>query len=308
MSFVKNKSGPSSAGASVPSGIPSLDSLLGGGLPAGSLTVLEEDPHGVFSIIFLRCFLSQGLYDGQKTTIFTGEDFSVNNLPAREVSIGIANTTTLQDGPRIAWRYDSTRPVDNTLAEGKSQFDLSSLLTSDKIEKDGLKVENIVTIPISDVKTELTSGTKLEGSSRVVFHYLNNPLSDCGDSLPEILLRIKSWTRNHSNSIVLVTYNPSLVPERIRKRIYNISDAAFQLDWFETPSPAYPDFAGLFVVHKLPKVNSLNVPRKIDTLDLGFQVKKSYRFFEIDRLFLPPEDQEMPSRSTAPCSSIKVDF
>jgi len=92
-----------------------------------------------------------------------------------------------------------------------------------------------------------------------------------------------------------------------------MADAVFELDAFEGDprSKMYPDFEGLFLLHKLPRVNSLNVAKRIETLDIGFQLKKNSRYFEVDKLFLPPEDEEAPSRANAPScssSSSNIDF
>ena len=42
-------------------GTPHLDSLLGGGLPLGSLLLLQEDSGGSYGKLLVRYFLSEGL-------------------------------------------------------------------------------------------------------------------------------------------------------------------------------------------------------------------------------------------------------
>lgn len=77
------------------------------------------------------------------------------------------------------------------------------------------------------------------------------------------------------------------------------------MDAFEGTSDAYPQFDGLFRVHKLAKVNSMSIAKQVETLDLGYQMKKNNRFIEIDKLSLPPDLSDTVSRSTC-SSSVKI--
>ena len=135
---------------------------------------------------------------------------------------------------------------------------------------------------------------------------------DTADTFPmtksQLIFRLKSLTRKLTTSVVLMTWNPQLVDRKVRREVHNMADAVFQLEAFARASAAYPDFDGLFKVHKLPKLNAQSVGKTIQTLDLGFQMKKHNRFIEIDKLCLPPDLSETVSRSTCAPNSKSLHF
>ncbi|KAF6209613.1 hypothetical protein GE061_015361 [Apolygus lucorum] len=57
----------------IASGIPSLDTVLGGGLPLGSIVLLTEDELGTYSDMFLKTYLAQGLVHGDTVFLATPE-------------------------------------------------------------------------------------------------------------------------------------------------------------------------------------------------------------------------------------------
>lgn len=66
---------PSTSLPLLPSGIPSLDDLLGGGLPlGGSLLVLTPDVHSAWVRLLTRYWTAQGLTSGQTSCIIGEED------------------------------------------------------------------------------------------------------------------------------------------------------------------------------------------------------------------------------------------
>ena len=275
------------------------------------MTVIEEDTDGLYSHVLLRCLLSQGVYDNHKCLVVSeSKDLSdVKCLPTK--------TTVSQDvlpgdqqGPgnnKIAWRYAS-KQVDNSLLQGQSteRLDLSTNFTEEHLKQNDLssRIEGIKVEDLSDV-------AKTIGADRIVIETLNSPSHGLNDvQLFRLVYQLKSLTRNSISSTVMITVNPGYFSNCTRTRLHSLADGVFQLETFNSVMSPYPDFEGLFLLHKIPRLNSLNVARKIETLDLGFQLKKNKRFFEVDKLFLPPEG-DAPSRSTAPsCSSLtsRIDF
>lgn len=70
---------PSTSLPLLPTGVPSLDDLLGGGLPLGSsLLVLSPDTHSAWGRLLSRYWLAQGLASGQRCCI-TGEEDGIRD-------------------------------------------------------------------------------------------------------------------------------------------------------------------------------------------------------------------------------------
>lgn len=110
----------------ISTGIPSLDELLGGGLPIGSILLVKEDQTGIYGQLMLKYFLSGALAcpkhhaflgtsrpSVQWTQEFLGwQGMSVKTSGDAEVKKEDAPwiedeslTNTSSEGMRIAWRY-----------------------------------------------------------------------------------------------------------------------------------------------------------------------------------------------------------
>lgn len=112
-----------SASTSLPllsSGVPSLDDLLGGGLPLGSsLMVLTPDVHSAWGRLLTRYWLAQGLASGQSCCIVGEEDGirdTVKGCMWMDERTGEGSESEGEGaggdqgegrgGGKIAWRYD----------------------------------------------------------------------------------------------------------------------------------------------------------------------------------------------------------
>ncbi|XP_076626191.1 elongator complex protein 4 isoform X2 [Colletes latitarsis] len=49
----------------ISTGIPSLDHIIGGGLPIGSLFLIEEDRYGIYARVMLKYFMAEGVVTSQ---------------------------------------------------------------------------------------------------------------------------------------------------------------------------------------------------------------------------------------------------
>lgn len=281
----------------------------GGGYPPGSLILIgklsfpstctvsdtcfaEEDADAVFCGLLVRAFVSSCLYAHRR--VYTcGQGLSQECLPVRVES---ESGPAAESSARIAWRYKSLESVDNTLTSSKHSFDFALRMNDQILSDNQIPNQNLQSIVASDI----VNGLPDQNDCCIVISGI-----DTANSFPmtksQLIFRLKSLTRTRPNSVVLVTWNPQLVEPKVRREVHDMADAVFQLEAFAKASAAYPDFDGLFRVHKLAKLNSLSVAKKIETLDLGFQMKKHNRFIEIDKLCLPPDLSETVSRST--CSS-----
>lgn len=113
---------PSTSLPLLPSGVPSLDDLLGGGLPLGaSLLVLTPDVHSAWGRLLTRYWLAQGLTSGQSCCIVGEEDGSRETVKGcmwvEERSTDGGGSESEGEGAggeqgegrgggKIAWRYE----------------------------------------------------------------------------------------------------------------------------------------------------------------------------------------------------------
>lgn len=129
----------------VSTGIPSLDAVLGGGLPLGTLFLLEEDDHASYSEFFLRCFLAEGVAVGHETFVASLDKnpiniikklpspLIVNNNENRSESHG--NATKPEENMKIAWRYEQKKKHSNEISSLQigHNFDLKTDMSDEML-------------------------------------------------------------------------------------------------------------------------------------------------------------------------------
>jgi elongator complex protein 4 len=127
----------------VATGVPSLDDLLGGGLPLGSiLLVLAPDAHSAWSRLIERYWIAQGLVLGHRIAV-AGElaaakdlvqgcmwvDEKAEGAPAEEEGEsegeGLAEEQT--NRTKIAWRYEKMKKYRTTVT-GKFDSQVRKML------------------------------------------------------------------------------------------------------------------------------------------------------------------------------------
>ena len=107
------------------SGIPSLDDILGGGMPLScSLTVLAPDPQSAYGELVQKYFIAQGIASGHTVCIVHEDALSFAKecmwMPA---SSSNGPTPTLDEDDavqseekiKIAWRYEQMRKFETTV-------------------------------------------------------------------------------------------------------------------------------------------------------------------------------------------------
>jgi elongator complex protein 4 len=117
-------------------GIPSLDDILGGGLPLScSLLVLASDMHSAYGDLVCKYFVSQGLACGQAVAVvddvaqgFVEEcmwmagagltsDSTPSTSPGQQVRDDEGETASQDDTKiKIAWRYEQMKQFQTTVA------------------------------------------------------------------------------------------------------------------------------------------------------------------------------------------------
>ncbi|XP_056382620.1 elongator complex protein 4 isoform X2 [Hyla sarda] len=118
-------------------------------------------------------------------------------------------------------------------------------------------------------------------------------------SFTRFLYALRGLLRS-SLSVCVITMPAHLIQNKaIIARVRNLSDTVVGLESFigseRESNPLYKDYHGLFLVHKIPRLNSL-ISDVSDTKDLAFKLKR--KMFSIERLHLPPDLSDTVSRSS----------
>lgn len=123
-------------------GVPSLDDILGGGIPLGCLLlVLTPDPHSAWGDLLQKYFVAQGLVGGQGVTVVAngavefvegcmwlpaGESVEGLGTPSYHEHEGSGDSTSaaLNFGEKvtIAWRYKQMKQFQTTISAACKLF------------------------------------------------------------------------------------------------------------------------------------------------------------------------------------------
>ena len=131
----------------ISSGVASIDFLLGGGLPLGSLVLIEEDELRTYSDLLLRYFVGEGILSGHQTMVCTGmgdcSEF-LRQLPGVEVectgeNVGQSKTDSSgEETMKIALRYEALEQINSEFTSAIKfchTFDLTQKLDFDTFIK-----------------------------------------------------------------------------------------------------------------------------------------------------------------------------
>lgn len=314
------------------SGMPSLDHLLGGGLPVGSLLLLEQDRHDVYSKLFLKYYLAEGVMSGHMLSLASLDESPqalMSSLPAStDRDLDDDATTGPDKQMTIAWRYQnqSAPPVGFSSSRFSHNFDLTGTMDADLVSKadaytfDGSEVESASTTGyywplLHQIQRRIVEGGLSTACNkaktnvmRVAVHSLASPLWGWEFSrhekdhqwhqLTTFFYALRALVRS-SFSVCLVTVPSHLfLDTALILRLQSLADFVVRLESFQgsdkETNPVFKDYHGLFHVVKLAAINSL-VPPQLDATDWVFKLRR--RRMVIERLHLPPELSETSNRS-----------
>lgn len=129
----------------ISSGIPSLDHVVGGGLPAGSILMIEEDVLNNYCRVMSKYFLAEGVVCNHSMLIATLDEHPEDLVQELPQPCTIApedeapNTQLESDVNRmkIAWRYEGLGQVESSFGQNATfghHFDLSKHLSSESLK------------------------------------------------------------------------------------------------------------------------------------------------------------------------------
>lgn len=318
-------------------GVTSLDQIIDGGLPLGSLCVVEEDIYGSYAKIITKYFLAEGAM--QKNFLLSASlnenpwDL-LNNLPSPVTEPRETNIIENREELKIAWRYENLTLEDNNQRLGNA-FDLSIPYAMPETQKANLVVWGetvtpnlqrgtgtlknsnclslLMAIEEAIKKWELDSGTS-PNLIRIVVSSFGSPFwqfdenkSSLSTDFTATLLLLKSIVRS-TNAVALVTIPHQLLNQSLVSRSRHLADVVIQLKSLRE-DPHLRDLMDVHGILELKKVANLTSLKPIlgqdGTTTYGFKATK--RKFKIEKLHLPPaidDDKSSPDHSSSlGCSS-----
>lgn len=305
-------------------GIPSLDQTIGGGLPIGSMFIIEEDIYETYSKVMLKYFMAEGIVTDQPLFV-ASQDIKpsqlIKDLPQVVAEENPQCSPHVDEQMKIAWRYQNMKIVDLAPSGAQSLghfYDLTKPMEKKIIEKANITewhiedwhergsvfqnsyyeklLKRIHELLKAEQYTIFDTPTK-RNLLRIAIHSLGSKLwlsdndEDSQADLIKFLYYLKTFLRN-SYAIATITI-PSHNFEHldgVTERIEHISDVTIKLDSFagsnmET-NPLFKDYHGQLYIKKLGALNTLT-PDMPNSRDLVFKLRR--KKFMIEVLHLPPE-------------------
>ena len=279
-------------------GVPSLDSILEGGLPQGCLCLLEEDSDLHHWLQILRCFLGEGVLSKQKTYIYSEREESNELIPA--VKVG-GKPPESGEEMKIAFRYESFPSL--SAVQAPYSFDISKTMDT-KLLDQCPPVLSRVPIASEDCYRALWNSIlsdfqalrtlkDQQGLKRVAIKSL------LGGSWPaaslstvfQLLHSLKTLLRS-SNAVCLVTCPTNLLSEDQRTMLRQTADIVFRCVSLD-PDPA-TDFTGRLELLKPPRFHSLH---NIDLETISYGLRLQGGGLTVEKLHLPPAPEVAASTS-----------
>ena len=307
------------------SGISSLDTFIGGGLPIGSLLLIYEDTNSNLSDSILRCYLSEGIYSKQDICTAAIRTNLTENLPIKEENAPVEDRADDENEKmKIAWRYENLSTIDSS-SISTSHYDLQSTKTIPAELMDQSKIHKLTWNDYTQSQSTLSYRNYLLKSLQTLL--TTNYSSQQTDkrilrigiqSLSSSLFDDK--TEEHSNELFSFLYylrillRTSLATCVITlneksKILETLADIVIQ---FKLANIIFNDYVAFCQLIKLPKLNTIQ-PFIPDTWDIGIKLIKHRKNIIFERYSIPPDLSEDASREeknkTLACSPSKqLDF
>lgn len=314
------------------SGIPSLDSLLGGGYPLGTL-ILVENPiqdGSDYSKVVANHFLSHGHSLGHDVFAGNGGDrpFDQGSLVCSSSSItetkdeaSETGNESKKDHMKIAWRYEDQEDT-------KAQFRVKTISKDPETTAGIRSGDNRVTFwtaqdlddPFHDDSGYAQLFRRLHDASNQTDYVLENNAGkvnvirmvmtdldavtmqgdDDLNGLVRFVFALKSLVRHKlAVAVISLTFSGTFTPERAYHldKVRELCDVCLHLESFDKEKAKSLQHHGFCHVRKLPILKTLKCP--IESAYGKYFFKSTRTRFTLERVHLPPELEEQGRTSTA---------
>jgi len=319
-------------------GIPSLDDILGGGLPVGSILLVEEDKYNRFSKVMTKYFLAEGVACGHGLCIVSHDDGPkiIDQLPklTGKNPGSTSSKTSSEKGEgdmKIAFRYKNLSTNQNEISQVSKHnhyFDISKTMDPAQVQSCDVKQISIDRFPMFDdncdifreifkeivdhsrsstcytVPKKITQDTQVNLMRVAIpslgsIRYCHNDLKGVR-RIAKFLHLLKAVART-CMMVCMVTVPTHLFDDKQVKILHHMSDCAIKLKSFagEKQNPLFSQYHGLLLLQKLPCLNAV-LPYVPQSMDLGFELRRTK--FVIEYLNLPPAMEE-EAKGNTPCGS-----
>lgn len=308
----------------ISTGIPSLDHVIGGGLPIGSIFLIEEDKYGNYANTMLKYFIAEGIVVSHDNFIAsrgtkTGQLLSEIPEVASDTPKEVKNND--KDEMKIAWRYQNLKIIDTSPSGGHKFghfFDLTKFMDRKKIDETrvtewngenlrfkstGFKKREYVDLlksieeTISNGQFYVSNCPERRNILRITIRSLGSWLWMCDDAeetrsdLFKFIYCFRALLRN-SYAVAAITFPGHLYSDKdaVIERLEHLSDTVVKLESFagsdKETNVVFKDYHGLLHIKKLSAFNTL-VSHCPHSTDLAFKLRR--KKFLIEVLHIPPE-------------------
>lgn len=316
------------------SGIPSLDYLVGGGLPVGTIILIEQDKYDVYSKLLLKYFLAEGVMNDHILMLASLDlppKVIMEDLPASTDTEPDESPISAADKQMtIAWRYQTqvTQPTAFHNNRFGHNYDLTKSMDAGLLScidltlwngterEDGkgiLKNDNYWSL-LQYIRKRIEAGNLSTSSKkaktnvmRLALHSMGSPLwgwefghqerDHRWHDLTTFMHMLRALVRT-SFSVCMVTVPSHLFADpALILRLQTLSDFVVRLESFQgSDKETNPVFKDYHGLFHIVKLAAINslVPPMVDSTDWVFKLKR--RKLTIERLHLPPELSETVSR------------
>ncbi|KAJ6627209.1 Elongator complex protein 4 [Mycena sp. CBHHK59/15] len=345
MSFKRKTSRPASAppAAVISTGVPSLDDILGGGIPLScSFVLTAPDLHSSYGELVQKYFVAQGLASRQHVCIIGSLDFVKECmwLPA-----GASSSLPDADEPphsehqkiKIAWRYEQMKQFQTTVASQSSSaepcrtFDLTCRIP-ESVVTEALQSGQLSVVEIRGESCGRPATVRALEKLALMLEAQDTTLRICvpalasphwGDLTTQDILRFLHGLRAMLRRYPYACSSTSLTAELSsdgggwHQKLGWIADGAITMSAFTANpglSATFPSHHGLVRLHRLPALQTLVPPSdRFSTLrgtvggsgenNLGFKCTRKRLMFETLHLDV---DGGVGERRTTAAPSVSV--
>uniref|UniRef100_A0A1L8DWV6 Elongator complex protein 4 n=1 Tax=Nyssomyia neivai TaxID=330878 RepID=A0A1L8DWV6_9DIPT len=299
----------------VSTGNSSLDHIIGGGLPLGTILLVEEDKYNSYAKVLARYFLAEGIFRKHSILLASEEDNPkdflrklpqvIEDVIEKKPQMGAA-----EDEMRIAWRYNDMPKV--SMEQGSKRdynFDLSRTMPPEAIEAADVTtvacegafeaLEVRIAEKLDEDCFKLTGDGKKK-HLRVCLNSLGSPLWWCSEGFEgkfiKFLTLLRSLLRD-TTAVAMITVPTHLfrcLNGNLLVRMRNLVDYAVEIESFSgaeaETNAMYREYHGLIHIHRITAVDTLAHYRP-ETFDLAYKLRR--KKFVVEKLHLPPDIAEL---------------